>query len=129
MIDHISIGVGDVSKAREFYKAALAPLGYQVLMEFDDGVFSMGAPGPNGADPGGELWFGVDPEPKPMHLAFAAAGQAQVEAFYEAGIEAGGTDNGAPGERPHYHPGYYAAFVLDPNGHNIEAVCHDWKSA
>lgn len=125
MIDHISVGVNDLAASRTFYESALAPLGYRVSMEFDD-VFAMGTPGQDG-DAGGELWFGVSPNPGTMHLAFTASDSGQVQAFYEAALAAGGTDNGAPGERPHYHPGYYGAFVLDPNGHNIEAVCHTWS--
>jgi catechol 2,3-dioxygenase-like lactoylglutathione lyase family enzyme len=114
MIDHIQLNVADVSASRRFYEAALAPFGI-------------------GIEHGGEGWFAVDelfvgpigPDaPKTyVHLAFQAADPAMVEAFYKAALAAGGTDNGAPGERP-YHPGYYAAFVRDPDGNNIEAVHH-----
>lgn len=126
MIDHISLAVSDLSRARAFYAAALAPLGYRVVTEFE-GVFALGAPGPAGADPGGEIWVSEAPDPRPTHIAFLAADAAQVRAFHAAGLAAGGTDNGAPGERPHYHPGYYGAFVYDPDGHNIEAVFHSWS--
>ena len=126
MLDHISVAVSDVAAARSFYAAALAPLGYRVAADFGD-VFAVGAPGLAGGDPAGEVWFGQDATPKPTHLAFTAEDGAQVRAFYEAALAAGGTDNGGPGERPHYHPGYYAAFVRDPDGNNIEAVCHTWS--
>ncbi len=125
MIDHLSLAVRDLPSARTFYQDALAPLGYRVVNDFGD-VFSLGAPGPDGADPGGEIWVHADPAPRPIHLAFTAADAAQVRAFHRAALAAGGTDNGGPGERPQYHPGYYAAFVHDPDGNNIEAVCHTW---
>ena len=110
MIDHVSIKVKDVEQAKAFYEAALAPLGY---VEGEPGDMWV-APLPEGA------------EAVPTHLALRAADAAAVAAFYEAALAAGGTDNGAPGPRD-YHPGYYAAFVYDPEGNNIEAVIHDWS--
>ncbi len=123
MIDHLTLGVRDLEAARAFYTATLAPLGYRVLLAFD-GAVGMGAPAPDGADPGGDFWLGIAEEPSPVHVAFAASSVEQVQAFHAAALAAGGADNGGPGERPQYHPGYYAAFVHDPDGHNIEAVFH-----
>ena len=125
MIDHTGLQVTDPKKSREFYEKALAPLGYQVLREiptqFTGGkvVFGMGvAPKP-------DFWVAEgEPNSPRLHIAFRAETRAQVDAFYEAALAAGGTDNGKPGPRPHYHEHYYGAFVLDPDGHNIEAVIH-----
>lgn len=115
MIDHLSIGVSDLAKSKAFYEEALKPLGYQVKIEMAHGVCF-------GAD-GGDLWI-VKNEPSKVHLAFGAKERASVDQFYQAAIKAGGADNGAPGLRPHYHENYYGAFVFDPDGYNIEAVCH-----
>ena len=122
MIDHVSIKVQDVEQAKAFYEAALAPLGYVKGIEYPGGMQLVveGEPG--------DVWVAPLPEgalPVPAHLALRAADAAQVQAFYDAALAAGGTDNGAPGPRD-YHPGYYAAFVLDPEGNNIEAVIHDF---
>lgn len=117
MIDHLTLHVLEAARARAFYTAALAPLGYSVQMEFEGSV----AFGPAGKP---ILWLAGDPQAKPMHLAFVAASRKEVDAFYAAAMAAGGRDNGKPGLRPQYHPTYYGAFVLDPTGHNIEAVCH-----
>ncbi len=122
MIDHVSIKVKDVEQAKEFYEAALAPLGYARGIEYPGGMQLLveGEPG--------DVWVAPLPEGAeavPTHVALRAADAAAVDAFYEAALAAGGTDNGAPGPRD-YHPGYYAAFVLDPEGNNIEAVIHDW---
>jgi catechol 2,3-dioxygenase-like lactoylglutathione lyase family enzyme len=117
MIDHISLRVRDFNKSKAFYAAALAPLGYTVIMEFP-GVAGMG----EGGKP--DFWLGPGEAGPSTHIAFAAASREVVDAFYKAAIEAGGKDNGAPGLRPMYHPSYYGAFVLDPDGNNIEAVCH-----
>jgi catechol 2,3-dioxygenase-like lactoylglutathione lyase family enzyme len=126
MIDHTGLQVSDPAKSRHFYEQALAPLGYQVTREiptqFTGGaiVFGMGVP------PKADFWVAQGTPNRPaLHIAFRAADRAQVDAFYAAALAAGGTDNGAPGPRPHYHEHYYGAFVLDPDGHNIEAVCHD----
>ena len=122
MIDHVSIKVKDVEQAKAFYEAALAPLGYARGIEYPGGMQLLveGEPG--------DVWVAPLPEGAeavPTHVALSAADAAAVDAFYEAALAAGGTDNGAPGPRD-YHPGYYAAFVYDPEGNNIEAVIHDW---
>lgn len=118
MIDHLTLKVRDLAKAKAFYAAALAPLGYEVLMEFE-GVLGMGA------DKTPDLWLAQDPEnTRPTHLAFSALSRKAVEAFHAAALSAGAKDNGKPGIRKEYHPTYYAAFVLDENGHNVEAVTH-----
>lgn len=119
MIDHIGFGVGDFVKSREFYINALAPLGIGIVIEGDQWAFI----GKNGK---GQFWFGAyGDKPGPIHLAFAAENREQVRLFYEAALKAGGADNGAPGIRAQYHPHYYAAFIIDPDGHNVEAVCHN----
>jgi catechol 2,3-dioxygenase-like lactoylglutathione lyase family enzyme len=118
MIDHTGVAVTDIAKSRAFYAAALAPLGYAALMEFGDAV-GFGVP------PKPDFWLGRTPvKVPPTHVAFRAESRRQVDAFYQAAMAAGGRDNGPPGLRPHYHANYYGAFVLDPDGHNIEAVCH-----
>ena len=122
MIDHVSIKVKDVEQAKAFYEAALAPLGYARGIEYPGGMQLLveGEPG--------DVWVAPLPEGAeavPTHVALRAADAAAVDAFYEAALAAGGTDNGAPGPRD-YQPGYYAAFVYDPEGNNIEAVIHDW---
>ncbi|MGE0735257.1 MAG: VOC family protein [Alphaproteobacteria bacterium] len=120
MIDHTGLQVSDLAKAKSFYRAALAPLGYGLLREFGDMAAGFGvAPKP-------DFWVAAGtPNIPRMHIAFRAKDRAMVDAFYKAALAAGGRDNGAPGTRAHYHPAYYGAFVLDPDGHNIEAVCHD----
>lgn len=125
MIDHTGLTVSDPGKSRAFYEAALAPLGYSVLMviptEHTGGraVFGMGVP------PKPDFWIAEGtPNTPRIHIAFRAESRAAVDAFYAAAIAAGGRDNGAPGVRPHYHASYYGAFVLDPDGHNVEAVIH-----
>ncbi len=119
MIDHIGIAVTDLDKSEAFYTKALAPLGYTMLKKFPGMAAGFGvAPKP-------DFWIGQGPEAKPAHVSFRAGGRAEVRAFYAAAIAAGGTDNGAPGLRPHYHEHYYGAFVKDPDGNNIEAVCHE----
>lgn len=121
IFDHLSLRVSNYQRSKTFYMAALKPLGITMMMEF---------PGPDGNAAGfgrgmPTLWID-DSERSPQrgHVAFAAATRAMVDAFYEAALAAGATDNGAPGLRPHYHAHYYAAFVRDPDGHNIEAVTH-----
>ncbi|MBD2099580.1 VOC family protein [Leptolyngbya sp. FACHB-261] len=120
MIDHTGINVSNLEKSKEFYVNALAPLGYQLVREFDAiSAASFGI--------GGELdfWIGQGELNTPrIHVAFRAETREMVQAFYKTALAVGGRDNGAPGLRTHYHPNYYAAFVLDPDGHNIEAVCH-----
>src|SRR4051812_47007392 len=119
MIDHIGIQVADLQKGIAFYTAALAPLGYGLIMTFQQyaGFGIAGKP---------DFWIdGTKAPTDRIHIAFRAKGRAEVKAFYEAAMAAGGPDNGAPGVRPHYHEHYYGGFVLDPWGHNIEAVCHE----
>ncbi|WP_448664411.1 VOC family protein [Sphingomonas sp. CJ20] len=125
MLDHIGIGAADFAASRAFYEAALAPLGIATVMEVTPEQ-SGGYHG-IGLGSGGKPVFWVSngaPRGAGMHVAFVAATRAQVDAFHAAALAAGGRDNGAPGLRPHYHPAYYAAFVLDPDGINVEAVCH-----
>lgn len=118
MIDHVGLEVADLAASRAFYAAALAPLGYQLLMEFE-GVCGFG----KGGKP--DLWIAAGTPSPSLHVALRAEDRAQVDAFHAAALVAGGQDNGAPGLRPQYHEHYYGAFALDPDGHNIEAVCHD----
>ena len=119
MVDHLGFGVSDVAMSKRFFATALAPLGVSVVMEKRArrgprqerqavGCGSAPADGPIGR----------------MHVAFTADRRADVDAFYKAALSAGGKDNGAPGPRPNYHPNYYGAFVIGPDGHNVEAVCH-----
>jgi catechol 2,3-dioxygenase-like lactoylglutathione lyase family enzyme len=126
MIDHTGIRVADLESSKRFYEQALAPLGYTLRKEFP-GAAGFGVPAGHGQslDPGGDFWIscGEPYTPRP-HIAFSAASRTAVDAFYEAAIAAGGRDNGPPGLRLLYHPSYYAAFVFDPDGYNIEAVCH-----
>ena len=118
IIDHIGFAISDSKKSDDFYSKALAPLGIEKIMEYE-GWMGFGK---NGKP---EFWIGKAPEiQKPMHIAFTADNREQVNQFYEAAIAAGGKDNGKPGIRAEYHPNYYGAFVFDPDGHNIEAVCH-----
>ena len=117
IIDHIGFGVSDFERSKEFYIKCLEPLGITLIRKQGNTV---GFGKKNKAP----FWFGPSSEvAKKMHVAFAAESRAQVDEFYKAALAAGGKDNGAPGIREIYHPDYYAAFVLDPDGHNIEAVC------
>lgn len=118
MIDHVTANVGDFEQAKRFYKQALAPLGYSVQMEFE------GAAGFGTGEGIPDFWIGSSPERGAAHVAFSAGDRATVDAFHEAAMAAGGKDNGAPGLRPHYHESYYAAYVHDADGNNVEAVCH-----
>ena len=118
MIDHIGLGVSDLDRSSAFYQRALDPLGYQLLLERDGSV---------GLGRNGKPDFFIHanrPLSGPTHIAIASPDRATVHAFHAAGLAAGGRDNGPPGLRPHYHQHYYGAFVLDPDGNNIEAVCH-----
>ena len=126
MLDHIGVAISDIERSRAFYEAALRPLGIAKIFEY----------GPDKTESGGTaIGFGKDMMPffwigdnervgEGTHVAFTAADRATVDAFYEAAIAAGGRDNGGPGLRPKYHPNYYGAFVLDPDGINVEAVSH-----
>lgn len=117
IFDHIGFTVTDFGRSRSFYVAALAPLGIDVLAEGDGWVMI-------GRAADGKLWFGSGPAMAgPVHVGFHAATRGQVRAFHAGALAAGGRDNGAPGPRPQYSPNYYGAFVFDPDGNNIEAVC------
>jgi catechol 2,3-dioxygenase-like lactoylglutathione lyase family enzyme len=116
-IDHITVKVRDLAASRAFYEASLAPFGVRVV---DYGEIGIGI-GPEGSE---DLGLGEGEPRAPIHIAFLANDPATVDAFHAAALEAGGTDNGAPGRRPQYHERYYAAYVLDPDGNNVEAVCH-----
>ncbi|USQ96630.1 VOC family protein [Caulobacter sp. RL271] len=133
MIDHMGVTVRDLQAAKAFYDAAFAPLGICVVMSVTaeetggSAHYGYGATADRRDIQAGKpsLWITEGGTATgPMHLALVAADRAQVDGFHAAALAAGGTDNGAPGVRPHYHPNYYAAFVLDPDGRNVEAVCH-----
>lgn len=126
MLDHIGIDVSDLARSRAFYAAALAPLGYAVTKASPASIgFGVASGEGQSIDPGGDFWIAQGrPSPPLVHFAFNASSREAVDRFFEAALREGGTDNGAPGLRPRYHPDYYAAFVLDPDGYNIEAVCH-----
>ena len=122
MIAHTALHVRDFAASKAFYVKALEPLGYTNNMKFDDAAgFNDGK--------NTDFWIARSETVVPSHLAFQADNKEQVEAFYKAALEAGGMDNGGPGYRPQYWPGYYAAFVYDPDGHNIEAVWYDYSKA
>jgi catechol 2,3-dioxygenase-like lactoylglutathione lyase family enzyme len=119
MIDHTGFGVRDYAASKAFYERALAPLGISLIMEVMDAAAGFGS--------GGKPIFWLEERRTPVtevHVAFLAKDRATVDAFHAAGLEAGGKDNGAPGVRATYHPNYYGAYVLDPDGNNVEAVCH-----
>jgi catechol 2,3-dioxygenase-like lactoylglutathione lyase family enzyme len=121
MIAHTGLAVSDYRVSKEFYKKALAPLGYSNTMEHSEaGGFNDGK--------NTDFWIGKSDTVGKSHLAFEAKSRAEVEAFYAAALAAGGKDNGKPGYRKDYWPGYYAAFVRDPDGHNIEAVWYDYSA-
>lgn len=126
MLDHVGIPVSNYERSKEFYMLALKPLGYGLIIE----VSSKETGGDNqagfGAGKRPQFWIGAGkPIKGRVHFAFTARSRNAVRAFYDAALKAGGKDNGAPGLRPHYHDNYFGAFVLDPDGQNIEAVCHD----
>jgi len=121
-IDHATIYVRDLEASKAFYAAALAPFGVHMFPYGEKGL----SIGPEGSE---DLGLTEGEPSAPIHIAFLAHDPATVDAFHAAALEAGGTDNGAPGRRPHYHERYYAAFVLDPDGNNVEAVCHTGPSS
>jgi catechol 2,3-dioxygenase-like lactoylglutathione lyase family enzyme len=126
MIDHIGVSVSDFDASKVFYRKALQPIGYELLLEFSPELTGTRAYAGFGVPPKPDFWIGSgQPNVPPIHVAFQVASRVQVDAFYRAALAAGGRDNGAPGPRPEYHANYYGAFVLDPDGHNIEAVCHE----
>jgi catechol 2,3-dioxygenase-like lactoylglutathione lyase family enzyme len=119
MFDHVVLGASDYEASKAFFLKALEPIGVEVVMEGPLGVELS-------ADGKSSLCIRRTPEtPSPLHLAFRAENRRQVEAFHRAAIEGGARDNGPPGLRPQYHPAYYAAFVIGPDGHNVEVVCHE----
>ncbi|QZA82351.1 VOC family protein [Deefgea piscis] len=125
MIDHTGINVAKLAVSKNFYEAVLSTLGYVVRLDFETAV-GFGTTNSNTEDdPGGDFWISQgNPFTPRSHIAFRASSEAQVVAFYEAALVAGAKDNGPPGIRPHYHKQYFAAFVFDPDGYNIEAVFH-----
>jgi catechol 2,3-dioxygenase-like lactoylglutathione lyase family enzyme len=123
ILDHIGLAVRDFGRSSTFFRRALAPLGIETVLEGEGWAML-------GKDGRPEFWFGVHGiPPGPIHIAFSAQTREQVRAFHRAALVAGGRDNGAPGIRAKYHPNYYGAFVFDPDGHNIEAVCHKAEAA
>ena len=125
MIDHVGFAVSDLARSSAFYAAALAPLGVTELMRVTPEQTGAGTAIGYGKDGKPFFWIGDNERVgQGTHIAFAVDSRAEVDAFYAAAIAAGGVDHGAPGIRAHYHPDYYGAFVLDPDGQNIEAVCH-----
>lgn len=128
MIDHLTLVVSDYENAKRFYLAALEPLGYALVMELSreqipNLPFEKGCGLGVGGKP--DLWLRPGPDVVPTHVAFRANDRNSVHAFHEAALAAGAEDHGAPGLRSQYHPNYYAAFVLGPDGYNVEVVCHD----
>jgi catechol 2,3-dioxygenase-like lactoylglutathione lyase family enzyme len=120
MINHITLHVNDIDKAKDFYSKTLGPLGYTVTGEYPEWkLIGMGTDGKS------DLWILGDGAKQEMHVAFTASDKDAIQKFYDGGLAAGGKDNGAPGYRENYTPGYYAGFVTDPDGHNIEAVFMD----
>jgi catechol 2,3-dioxygenase-like lactoylglutathione lyase family enzyme len=118
MLDHIALNVSDHERSRRFYQNVLAPLGYELMMEHEISGSGFGRDGKP------DFWIQQGNPSGPLHVAFSVADRATVDEFHRAALEAGAQDNGAPGLRPEYHPTYYGAFVMDPDGNNIEAVCH-----
>jgi catechol 2,3-dioxygenase-like lactoylglutathione lyase family enzyme len=120
MLDHVGFAVSDYDRSKAFYEHALAPLGLTLIMEPAGQAAGFGT--------AGKPWFWVEAQGTPvrgrLHIALAADSRSQVDAFHAAALDAGGIDNGAPGVRAIYHPDYYGAYVLDPDGNNVEAVCH-----
>lgn len=121
MIDHVVINTTNYAKSKAFYLAALKPLGYDLVAEFDRGETKAFGVGPDGKP---NLWVRQTGVVEPVHIAITSPDRPTVDAFYKAALAVGGKDNGAPGVREHYHPNYYGAFVHDPDGNNIEAVNH-----
>jgi catechol 2,3-dioxygenase-like lactoylglutathione lyase family enzyme len=125
MFDHVGLSVSNYRKSRTFYTDALIPLGVDVVMDIT--AEETGGYEGTGFGTDKKPWFWIGSGGTvggPTHIAFATDSRLAVVRFYAAAIDAGGRDNGAPGLRPDYHPNYYAAFVLDPDGNNVEAVCH-----
>jgi catechol 2,3-dioxygenase-like lactoylglutathione lyase family enzyme len=119
VLDHVGIRVSDFEQSRRFFAQALSPLGYELIREPSVSAAGFGRQGKP------DFWIHQGDRGQPVHIAFAASERASVDAFHEEALAAGGRNNGGPGLRPQYHPSYYAAFVFDPDGNNIEAVCHE----
>ena len=119
MLDHVGIRVSDFEQSKRFFTEALSPLGYELIMEPSVSAAGFGRQGKP------DFWIGQGDRGQPVHIAFAASDRATVDAFHEEALAAGGRNNGGPGLRPKYHPSYYGAYVFDPDGNNIEAVCHE----
>jgi catechol 2,3-dioxygenase-like lactoylglutathione lyase family enzyme len=126
MLDHVGFAVADAERSKRFYEQALAPLGITLIMTVPpEKTEAHGTAHGFGSNDKPYFWIGDNEAVgEGTHVAFVAESRSEVDAFYEAALAAGGRDNGPPGLRPHYHPNYYAAFVFDPDGANIEAVCH-----
>ncbi len=126
MLDHLAVLVSDLERSERFYAAALAALGYRRIKSTSTSVgFGVASGFGKSPDPAGDFWITKgQPNADVAHFAFSAGSRSAVDAFFAAATSAGGRSNGAPGLRPNYHDHYYAAFVLDPDGYNIEAVCH-----
>jgi catechol 2,3-dioxygenase-like lactoylglutathione lyase family enzyme len=126
MIDHTGVLVSDFEKSKKFYSEAMEPIGYKLLLEFPASVTGSTNVAGFGEPPKPDFWLaeGKPNDPR-IHVAFRVSRRSLVDAFHHAAIAAGGKDHGAPGPRPQYHANYYGAFVLDPDGHNIEVVCHE----
>jgi catechol 2,3-dioxygenase-like lactoylglutathione lyase family enzyme len=120
MLDHVGFTAGDYARSKAFYLQTLDPVGITLVLEIAEAAAGFGE--------GDRPYFWLEKHGQPtqgrLHIAFTANSREKVDAFHTAGLAAGGTDNGAPGVRAHYHPDYYGAYILDPDGHNIEAVCH-----
>ena len=125
MLDHVALEISDFARSKAFYEAALAPLGIKLLMEPMPGAAGFGSDDGTGPKPYFWIMARGRPPVSGVHVSFGAADRDTVEAFHAAALAAGGTDNGAPGARPIYHPRYYGAFVLDPDGNNVEVVSHN----
>ncbi len=124
MLDHIGFPVADYGRSLAFYKKALGPLGFELIVELRPATATGMAHAGFGRERRAQFWISTgDGLRGRLHVAFEAGSRAQVDAFHAAALRAGASDNGKPGPRQHYHPDYYGAFVLDPDGHNIEAVC------
>ena len=122
MFDHVKFGVSDYATSKAFFLKALAPLGVAIVAEGPP-TYGVELDAPESS--ASLILYQTEEKPAPLHLAFTAENRQQVDAFYRAALEAGGKDNGAPGLCPEYNATYYAAFVIDPDGHNVEVVCHE----